>query len=73
LSFITGNLYQLFTYLENLRHDRETQYEGILLYPTMEQELDLAYEMKGHKVRICTLNLDQDWQGIHRRLLELVT
>lgn len=73
-SIHSGNLYQIFSYLENLPHDdeRESHCEGILLYPTTEQELDLAYEIKGHKVRICTVNLDQDWQGIHRRLLEMV-
>jgi 5-methylcytosine-specific restriction enzyme subunit McrC len=71
-SIRSENLYRLFSYLENLPHDREMHCEGVLLYPTTEQELDFAFEIKGHKVRICTVNLDQDWQGIHRRLLELV-
>ncbi len=73
-SIHSRNLYQLFAYLENLPHEDEGEAhcEGILLYPTTEQELNLAYEIKGHKVMIRTINLNQDWQGIHRSLLEMV-
>ncbi len=73
-SIQSGNLYQLFAYLENLPQEdkREAPCEGILLYPTTEQALNLAYEIKGHKVMIRTVNLDQDWQGIHRSLLEMI-
>jgi 5-methylcytosine-specific restriction enzyme subunit McrC len=68
------NLYQLFAYLENLKptDELDNHCEGILLYPTTDQELDLTYKIKGHPVSIRTINLNQDWNHIHDSLLKLV-
>ncbi len=68
------HLYQLFAYLQNIGHgapDAPTP-EGILLYPTVDTPLDLAYELSGHSVRVKTVNLNQDWPGIHADLLAMV-
>ena len=46
--------------------------EGILLYPTVDVDLDLNYEIQGHRVRVKTINLNQDWQNIRRDLLQVV-
>jgi 5-methylcytosine-specific restriction enzyme subunit McrC len=69
----SGNLYQMFAYLKNPKpNDMVTQREGLLLYPTVEKELDLEYELSGHRLRVCTVDLNQEWRGIHSRLLEVV-
>lgn len=69
-----AHLYQLFAYLKNgERHGGAwLNSDGMLLYPTVRAEVDLRYDIQGHRVRLCTVNLDQPWQGIHRRLMEVV-
>jgi 5-methylcytosine-specific restriction enzyme subunit McrC len=73
-SIHSGNLYQLHAYLSNVvtEGDEQLKCEGILLYPTVETELDLQYEIKGHKISIRTINLNQDWKAIHQNLLEMI-
>jgi 5-methylcytosine-specific restriction enzyme subunit McrC len=70
----SANLYQMFSYLKNLepRGGQDAEAEGMLLYPVVERRLRLSYEIAGHKVRICTVDLAQDWKAIRRDLLELV-
>ena len=68
------NLYQIFAYLKNLeaRGGQDATAAGMLLYPTVDQSLRLDYEILGHKIYVCTLNLNQDWQSIMKDLLLLV-
>ena len=68
----TGHLYQIFAYIMNAEFPTENKCEGILLYPTVDKHIDLRYELSGHPVRVCTIDLNQDWQDIHKDLLELV-
>lgn len=63
------HLYQLFAYLKN---QEDTQAEGILIYPTIEKSLSLSYMHEGHTIRVETLNLNQDWQGIKSDLLAII-
>jgi len=44
----------------------------MLLYPTVQKEIDESYQMDNHKVRIATVNLNQNWSKIHFRLIELI-
>ena len=73
-SIHSANLYQLHAYLTNLESlgGINTCCEGILLYPTVQEELDLHYEMKGHQVRVKTINLNQHWEQIHRDLFTVI-
>jgi len=68
-----GHLYQIYAYIKNYerRNKADTPTEGVLLYPTVHKEFDLNYQLGGHPVRALTLNLNQDWQGIHRDLIGL--
>ena len=68
---ISGHLYQLFAYLKN-QTDKTNTVEGILLYPVVNQELDLVYKFPGHKVSIKTINLAQSWQDIKAELLRII-
>lgn len=71
----SGHLFQLFSYLKNISVTGESQQqcEGMLLYPSADdQPLDLQYEIHGHKVSVRSINLNQEWRGIHRDLLGIV-
>jgi 5-methylcytosine-specific restriction enzyme subunit McrC len=70
----SGHLYQLFTYLRNLavQGQPSSEVEGMLLYPQANRVLDLAFEIHGHRVRVCTINLKEPWPQIHNALLALL-
>jgi 5-methylcytosine-specific restriction enzyme subunit McrC len=73
-SIRSAHLYQIFAYVKNLEHriGVDADAEGILLYPTVDQELHLRYEMQGHIISVCTLDLMQDWRRVHSQLLGIV-
>ena len=64
------NLYQLLSYLMNVAPENE-KIEGILLYPTVDQDLRISYSILGMPVRIQTLNLSQPWEKIRNELIQL--
>ena len=64
------HLYQLFAYLKNQENELA---EGILIYPTVQKPLSLAYTHEGHTIRIETLNLNQDWRGVKADLLRIIS
>lgn len=70
----SANLYQMFSYLKNTEHAEgwDVPVEGILLYPTVDQDVDFEYEIQGHRIRIVSLNLNQPWQNIKDELLSLI-
>lgn len=70
----SNHLYQLSSYLTNIqrRHSSRELVEGILLYPTVGNPLDLHFKIHGHKIRIYTLNLDREWSFIKEDLLALI-
>lgn len=73
-TFHSANLYQIYAYLRT-QEDRGGIYataEGILLYPAVDIHLDTSHQMHGHKIRVATLNLDQPWPEIERRLLSVI-
>lgn len=70
----SGNLYQIFSYLINQRGTDEKTHNtrGILMYPTINEEYNLHYQFEGHPIQIKTVNLNQHWRKIERRLVEVV-
>ncbi len=70
----SAHLYQVNAYLDNLLPSELTDCcEMILLYPTVMEKLSLSYkDQKGRKIRICTIDLNQSWPGIHLDLLALI-
>ena len=70
----SGNLYQLFSYLKNQETDSELTLnsEGVLLYPSVKSDFTYSFKYKNHRIRIISINLNQDWQNIHDQLLEVV-
>jgi 5-methylcytosine-specific restriction enzyme subunit McrC len=68
------NLYQLFSYLMNQRSSIPSTYQtrGILIYPTIENEVDLEYWYDQHQIQIKTVNLNMNWKLIEERLKKIV-
>jgi 5-methylcytosine-specific restriction enzyme subunit McrC len=55
-----------------LRGGQDADAEGMLLYPVIAKRIRLRYEISGHSIRICTIDLAQHWKSIRQELLELV-
>lgn len=72
---ISGNMYQLFSYLKNIEKKSSKDYNamGILLYPRVNRDLNLRYHIHGHDMRIHTVDLNREWKHIHNRLKEIVS
>jgi 5-methylcytosine-specific restriction enzyme subunit McrC len=66
----TGHLYQIFAYVNS--SDFIGSIHGMLLYPTIKQEINAGYSMAGKSIYIKTLNLNAEWSEISNRLLSLV-
>lgn len=69
------HLFQIHAYMTNLpSHEKARRScEGILLYPKVQQDLDLHYDLTGYQLRVRTLDLSQpDWKKIHRDLLAMI-
>lgn len=70
----SSNLYQLFSYLKNQEMNSEITLncEGILLYPSIQNDFVHSFKYENHKIRIMAINLNQDWQKIRTDLLKIV-
>jgi 5-methylcytosine-specific restriction enzyme subunit McrC len=71
---IEGHLYQLNSYLDNLSDEPlNNQCHAILLYPLASRPIALDYSRpRGQRISVRTLDLMQEWRGIHRDLLSLI-
>ena len=70
-----GNLYQIFSYVTNwtARADTgEPEPEGWLLYAAVDGGFDYRFELMGRPVRVCSVDLGQEWRGIEEELKGLV-
>ncbi len=70
----TEHVYQLFTYMVNLRA-RETavrQVEGVLVEPSTEEaSFDLRWNVSGMPLRVISVNLTADWRALRASLLRV--
>lgn len=71
------HLSQILTYVMNQENDaipHTKNTKGILVYPTIDTELDVSYVYKetNHIIRVSTVNLNQDWHLIEKRLKEVI-
>lgn len=65
----SNNMYQINTYINQDKFDGEIC--GMLLYPTVGQNLDLSYQISDKKIMIKTIDLNTEWYNIENRLLEI--
>jgi 5-methylcytosine-specific restriction enzyme subunit McrC len=72
--FSSSHLYQIYAYLKTQEHlsGQHLQATGILLYPTVIEELSEVIELPNHSIRIECVDLSAPWQKIESRLMELV-
>lgn len=66
---ISSNLYQIFTYVKN--SDFVGKVSGMLLYPTVEYELNQTYKLSGNVIFIKTIDLNKDFSEIYNGLIEI--
>ena len=66
----TDHLYQIFAYVNSSNYKGNKI--GMLLYPTIKQEINAGYSITGKRIYIKTLNLNAEWSEISTRLLSLV-
>lgn len=59
---------------ENPNEPHTLHTDGILVYPTVTDDYDIAYRYNNtfHTIRVSTINLNQDWQKIEERLKDIV-
>lgn len=70
----SSHLYQMYAYLRTQEEPSATQpAAGILLYPTVGNNISDVHHIQGHELRISTVDLAADWQDIEHQLMNLVT
>jgi 5-methylcytosine-specific restriction enzyme subunit McrC len=66
----SAHLYQILNYLDHVPTDRPKA--GLLLYAQSGDPLDLKFEIAGHRLMVRSVDLNQQWEGIHRDVLAVV-
>lgn len=67
------NLYQVFTYTQNLAAQPGWEsVEGLLLYAENGEQVEIGYTVRGRHLLAATVNLNVEWRKIHERLVDLV-
>lgn len=71
---ISGNLYQIFTYVKNYDKNSTGNVSGMLLYAKTEEKVlpNNNYSMNGNKIVVKTLDLDCDFSAVKKQLDEIV-
>jgi 5-methylcytosine-specific restriction enzyme subunit McrC len=73
-SIISGNLYQIFTYVKNKDKNNTGNVSGMLLYAKTDEVLtpDSEYTMSGNKISVKSLDLSDNWTNIEYQLKSIV-
>lgn len=66
----SSNLYQIYSYINNSNFSGEIR--GMLLYPKINDDVDVDYKIGGKEVSIKTVDLNDEWDQIEQRLLSLI-
>ena len=69
-TLISGNLYQIFTYVKNKDKSNSGNVSGLLLYAKTVEDItpDNDYIMGGNHIGVKTLNLNSEWENIKSQL-----
>jgi 5-methylcytosine-specific restriction enzyme subunit McrC len=72
-TYLSGNLYQIYTYVKNSDKNNTGNVAGILLYAKTDEEItpDEDLLISGNKISLKTLDLNRDWTGITEQLNNL--
>ncbi len=66
----SSNLYQIYSYVKNSNFNGEVR--GMLLYPKIDEDIDVSYKISGKKISVKTVDLNDEWEKIEERLLSIV-
>lgn len=71
------HLSQIISYVlnqENSKNPGSLKASGTLVYPTVQEDFDFFYRYRDteHIIHVTTINLNQDWNRIEDRILEIV-
>ena len=70
----SSHLYQVFAYIENRNAGWPgAPHEGILLYPVVEDAFAFDLRLKGHRIQVRSVDLDQEWAAVHEELLSVLS
>ena len=74
-SIISGNLYQIFTYVKNKDRSGSGNVSGLLLYAKTDEDLtpDYDYQIGGNHISVRTLDLGAEWSEIERQLATIAS
>lgn len=66
----SGNLFQIYTYVDSQDPLKENKAYGMLLYAQTinEPSVELSYDIIGHKILVRTLDMNSSWKVIKTRL-----
>jgi 5-methylcytosine-specific restriction enzyme subunit McrC len=72
-TFISDNIYQIYTYVKNSDTEATGNVAGVLLYAKTDEAItpDAEFNIGGNRISLKTLDLNQDWSAITGRLDEL--
>ena len=68
-------IYQIYAYVRSQERDDDPpslNSTGILLHPTIDNDVDEWADIQGHRFRFTTVNLNMDSNAIRERLLDIV-
>lgn len=71
-AFKTAHLYQLQSYLSTRHREPGEQLEGVLLYPRIDEALDMGAQVGEHRLRVKTVDLAGDGSRMREELLAVV-
>ena len=76
-SIVSGNLYQIFTYVKNREYnfgDKEHKVSGMLLYAKTDEEIqpNAVYHMHGNQIEVKTIDLNMEFKYIKEQLNKIV-
>jgi 5-methylcytosine-specific restriction enzyme subunit McrC len=69
-TYISQNIYQIFTYVKNKQAHYDKQVDGMLLYAETDNNFnpDSTYNMGGNNISLKSLNLNSDFNVIQKQL-----
>ena len=67
-----GHLYQIFAYMNNTEVTPNQSLEGMLLYPSIDGDIDHQFIKDGNKISVKSINLNQDFEGIKTDLKRVI-
>ena len=67
-----GHLYQIFAYMKNSEVSENQSLEGMLLYPSIDRDIDHQFIKDGNKISVKSINLNQDFEGIKTDLKRVI-